>query len=124
MKNFPGPPVFSSRSEEGGAHRSHDNDEHLIDGNLEWSMLEKEENSDTSRAFYAKLEEDKDNIAHLFQQFGFIQSKCRNELKRFSQEIGTHRDPESMTRLIDFAKVFLNIFDCLWSEFSLIASAT
>ena len=23
MKNFPGPPVFSSRSEEGGAHRAH-----------------------------------------------------------------------------------------------------
>ena len=23
MKNFPGPPVYSSRSEEGGAHRAH-----------------------------------------------------------------------------------------------------
>ena len=48
---------------------------------LEWIFLDEDEKSDTYCTFYVKLEEGKDNIALVFQQFGLMQSKCRNELK-------------------------------------------
>ena len=70
------------------------------------------------------MEDDKISIVHFFRQFGFMRSKCRDEVNRFSQERGTLCDPESKTRLIDFDKVHTQLFDCLGAEFALVPSAT
>jgi hypothetical protein len=47
--------------------------------------------------------------------FGFLNNRCRNDLKRFSNERSIMRNPASQTALIDFAKEYPEIFDCLWA---------
>jgi hypothetical protein len=67
-----------------------------------------------------KLKEQKEGqLTQYFQIFGFLDSRCRNDLKRFSNERSIKRNPASQTPLIDFTKEYPEIFDCLWSIFAL-----
>jgi hypothetical protein len=54
-----------------------------------------------------------------FQMFGFLNNRCRNDLKRFNNERSIKRNPASQTPLIDFANEHPEIFDCLWAIFAL-----
>jgi hypothetical protein len=51
--------------------------------------------------------------------FRFLNNRCRNDLKRFSNERSIKQNPASLTPLIDFAKEYPEIFDCLWAIFAL-----
>ena len=53
-----------------------------------------------------------------------MKSKCRNDLKRLSQERGGIRDPTSKTRLMTFAGFYPQAFDILWVEFAMCPSST
>jgi hypothetical protein len=46
-------------------------------------------------------------------------AETTNNLKRFSNECGTKRNPASQTLLIDFAKEYPEIYHCLWAVFAL-----
>jgi len=105
----------------------YDDEEHLIDESLDWEyeINAPELPSDTYKAFYNKLEPNKHRLAHFFQQHNYLKSNCRNELKRLSAlRSVTTRDPNSETRLLDFAAEYPIVFDRLWCQFALSPSAT
>lgn len=102
-----------------------DDDGHLIDDTLEWGWIRApEKKSDIHEAFYKRLEENRNKLTHFLVQLNFMKSKCRNELKRLTQERDVVRDPTSKTPLMDFAAEYPQIFDALWSTFALIPSST
>ena len=103
----------------------YDDEEHLIDKTLDWDLLHAPElPCATYTAYYDKLKGDKAELCHFFQQLGLWKSHCRNELKLFSQGREIRRDPDSKTRVLDFAKAWPCIFDKLWAEFALTPSAS
>lgn len=97
---------------------------HLIDKDFTFDLRRAPQvPCSTYNAYHAKLKEDK-QLAHYFQMFGFLKSSCRTELIMFSRERGVIRDPESKTKLHQFAKVYPNLFDCLWSQLALHPSSS
>ena len=92
---------------------------HLIDETLEWGFLHAPEvPCPVFDAYYQKLN-GQEELGQYFQMFGFLKSKCRDEMKRLSQERGTLRNPDSKWRLTDFGNSYPQIFDCLWSLLAL-----
>ena len=97
----------------------------LINNDLEWGDTPvDEELGDIYKSYYKKLEPHVSDIVHWFQQLGLMRSKCRNDLISLSNEQPGLRDASSSTRLLDFAKVYEQTLDVLWSEFALFPSAT
>ena len=99
-----------------------DNNFAQMDDSLEWgyAMHPPEVPSPLYNAFYQKLKEQKEGLlTQYFQMFGFLNNRCRNDLKQFSNERSITRNPASQTALIDFAKEYPEIFDCLWAIFAL-----
>ena len=103
-----------------GLDHVYDDEGHLIDEKLDWDLLHAPEvPCAVYDAYYNKLEPHKAELCHFFQQLGLWKSHCRNELKLFSQGKEIRRDPDSKTRVLDFAKAWPHIFDKLWAEFAL-----
>jgi hypothetical protein len=103
----------------------YDDEGDLIDEDLEWGWYHAPEAKPaTYDVYYDKLKNSKADLVHWIQQLGFMKSKCRNDLKRLSQERGVIRDPASKTRLMTFAGCYTQVFDILWVEFAMCPSST
>ena len=98
-----------------------DNNFAQIDDSLEWGYAMHPPNvpSPLYDAFIKLKEQKEGQLTQYFQIFGFLDSRCRNDLKRFSNERSIKRNPASQTPLIDFTKEYPEIFDCLWAIFAL-----
>ena len=101
-----------------------DANQNLIDANLTYSFLLEEDKPDFEKSLGQLLVGNEADCIHFLRQFGFMKCKCRNDLKMHTHERGTPRDPESSTRLMDFAKDHPQLFDLLWSVFAVCLSAT
>ena len=97
---------------------------HMIDENLTWGFLEEENKTEFERGLFDKLVGKEDKMIKFFRFYGFMQCKCRNELKMLTHERGTPRPIESSTRLMDFLGVHPELFDLLWSRFAYTLSAS
>ena len=97
----------------------------LINRGLEWGDLRAPEvRCETHQRFYDLLKPDAKNLVHYFLELELIKSKCRNDLKRLSQERGVVRDPNSKDYLFDFAREYPQLFDMLFSKFARLPSAS
>ena len=86
---------------------------HLIDPCLTWSSLAPEKKTEFERCLFEKLVGREEEMVKFFRWYGFMQCKCRNELKMMTHERGTPRLLESKTRLMDYAAVHPELFDLL-----------
>ena len=89
-----------------------------------WGFLEDEHKTEFERSLFEKLVGKEEEMVKYFRWYGFMQCKCRNELKMITHERGTPRPMDSKTRLMDFAGVHPDLFDLLWSRFAYSMSAS